>query len=213
MTSPPHGPEQRSAFSRRAFLKGASLAAVGGTVGNELVAGVDTERRIRTIGQGLHELTLNVNGRERKLQVEARTTLLDALRDELDLTGSKKICDRGACGGCTVHLDGKPVNSCLTLAWDAELARVTTIEGLQNGEELHPVQQSFIETDALQCGFCTPGMVMASVACLDRHAQPTLDQIRHELSGNICRCGTYTRVFEAVQKAAPKVRGRGRNGR
>ena len=191
------------AFSRRAFLKGASIAAVGGTVGNELVAGAATKdpNAVRTLGEGQHQLTLTVNGQQRTLDVETRTTLLDALRDELDLTGSKKICDRGACGGCTVMLDGVPINSCLTLAFDAEGAEVTTIEGLANGDDLHPVQRAFVEHDALQCGFCTPGMIMSSVACLQKHRNPSLDEIKRELSGNICRCGTYTRIFEAVQTA------------
>jgi aerobic-type carbon monoxide dehydrogenase small subunit (CoxS/CutS family) len=196
-----------SRFSRRAFLKGASAAAVGGAVGDKLLhdapaRDVHRVRGVRTIPKGLGPLKLRVNGQEREVQVEPRTTLLDALRDGLDLTGSKKVCDRGACGGCTVLLDGEPVNSCMTLAWDAADAEIRTIEGIATTDSLHPVQAAFIESDALQCGFCTPGFVMSAVACLDRHAQPSRDTIRHELSGNICRCGTYSRVVEAVERAS-----------
>jgi aerobic-type carbon monoxide dehydrogenase small subunit (CoxS/CutS family) len=191
-----------TSFSRRSFLKGASLAAVAGVVADRASPAPGTRPGGTTYGPGSHELELVVNGEKRKVAVEPRTTLLDALRDRLDLTGTKKICDRGSCGGCTVLLDGQPVNSCLLLAFDAEGAAITTVEGLERNGELHPVQRAFVDCDALQCGFCTPGMVVAAAACLQRHGRPSLEQIRADLAGNICRCGTYGRVFEAVQRAA-----------
>ncbi len=191
-------------FSRRTFLKSASIAAAvsGGTAAaGSAATALARPDGPRTLAPGRHELALSVNGAERKLSVEPRTTLLDALRDELDLTGTKKICDRGACGGCTVLLDGEPVNACLTLAFDAEGKAVRTIEGLAQGDTLHPVQAAFVHCDALQCGFCTPGFVMSSVACLEKHGTPSRDTIRTELSGNLCRCGTYGRIVEAVELA------------
>jgi len=134
-------------------------------------------------------------------------TLLDALRNHLDLTGAKQVCDRGGCGGCTVLLDGLPVKSCMMLAVDAEGHEITTVEGLGTPEKMSPVQQAFVEKDALQCGFCTPGFVVAATALLAKNPDPTLDQIKHGLSGNLCRCGTYGRIFEAVQSAAKAKRG------
>ncbi len=195
-------------FSRRTFLKGASIAAtVGG--GTAAAANANAARSgPRKLEPGQHELALKINGVERKLQVEPRTTLLDALRDTLDLTGTKKICDRGACGGCTVLLDGEPINACLTLAFDAEGRDVKTIEGLAEGNVLHPVQAAFVHCDAMQCGFCTPGFVMSAVACLDRHPSPSRETIRKELSGNICRCGTYGRVVDAVERCGKTGGGR-----
>jgi len=134
--------------------------------------------------------------------VEPRVTLLRALRNHLDLTGAKEVCDRGSCGACTVLVDGEPVASCLMLAADAVGHEITTVEGLGTPDRMTPVQAAFVEADALQCGFCTPGFVVASTALLRRNPSPTLDQIKEGLSGNLCRCGTYSRVFEAVQKAA-----------
>jgi aerobic-type carbon monoxide dehydrogenase small subunit (CoxS/CutS family) len=147
-------------------------------------------------------ITLNVNGKDHKVSVEPRLTLLRTLRNQLDLTGTKEICDRGACGGCSVQLDGALVNSCMLLAVDAVGKKITTIEGLSNGDKLHPIQDAFVKHDGLQCGFCTPGMVMACKALLDKEKQPTLTQIKRGISGNICRCGTYNRIFAAVQTAA-----------
>ena len=197
-------------FSRRVFLKGA--AAVGGAaaaVGAETPGTAPHVRRGRgviTFEHATHEIELVIQGDTHKVPVEPRTTLLDCLRDRLDMTGTKKVCDRGACGACTVLLDGEPVNACMTLAFDARGAEITTIEGVAEGDQLHPVQQAFVEHDALQCGFCTPGFVMSSVACLRRHPSPTREQIHHELAGNICRCGTYGRITEAVETAAGRMR-------
>ncbi len=131
-------------------------------------------------------------------------TLLRALRNHLDLTGAKEICERGACGGCTVLFDGEPICACLMLAVDAVGHEITTVEGLGTPEKLSPVQAAFVECDALQCGFCTPGFVVASTALLNKHPNPSLEEIKAGLAGNLCRCGTYSRIFEAVQQAAKR---------
>jgi xanthine dehydrogenase YagT iron-sulfur-binding subunit len=159
------------------------------------------------LGPDAVTLSLKVNGAVQKVAVEPRVTLLEALRDHLDLTGAKQVCDRGSCGGCTVLLDGDAVKSCMMLAADAEGHEITTVEGLGTPERMSAVQQAFVEKDALQCGFCTPGFVVAATAFLARHPDPSLDEIKHGLSGNLCRCGTYGRIFEAVQSAARAKRG------
>lgn len=200
----PHVPDG-AGFSRRSFFKGASVAAV---VGASTAADAGAAPPIRRLRAGLHDLALKINGETRKLQVEPRTTLLDALRDRLDLTGSKKVCDRGACGACSVLLDGEPVNACMMLALDAEGRDVRTIEGVAQGDELHVLQRTFIECDALQCGFCTPGMVMAGIACLNAGKTNSREQIAECIAGNICRCGTYPRVVDAIAKAAKLGGGR-----
>ena len=193
-------PDRKSGVSRRSFLKGTAVAGIA-TTG---ITGAATAAppRPQSFGPGEHEIALLVNGKERKLKVETRTTLLDALRDGLDLTGAKKICDRGACGGCTVLVDGEPVNSCLMLAFDATGRAVQTVESLSEGDKVHPLVQNFVHCDAMQCGFCTPGMVMSSLACLQKRGQPTYEQAQHDLSGNICRCGTYGRIIEAIDRSA-----------
>ncbi len=156
------------------------------------------------LGPGKIHVKLQVNGVARALEVEPRTTLLAALRDQLDLTGTKLVCDRGSCGACTVHLNGEPVCSCMMLAVDAQGAKITTIEGLEKNGELAPIQQAFLEHDAMQCGFCTPGMVMSCAALLSHNPHPTLDDVKHAVAGNLCRCGTYPKVFEATLAAARK---------
>jgi len=198
--------DARSGFSRRTFLKTAGVGAAATTVvgvGTSAVAGSEI------LGPDAVTLSLKVNGALRQVTVEPRVTLLAALRDHLDLTGSKEVCDRGACGACTVLLDGEPVKSCLMLAADAEGHEITTVEGLGTPDALSPLQQAFVEADALQCGFCTPGFVVAGTAFLARHKDPSLAEIKHGLSGNICRCGTYGRIFEAVRKAARTAPKRG----
>jgi aerobic-type carbon monoxide dehydrogenase small subunit (CoxS/CutS family) len=157
-----------------------------------------------TVHAGTVRLTLNVNGEERPVTVEPRTTLLNALRSYLDpaVTGPKLVCDRGACGACTVEMDGKTVYSCMILAADAAGKKITTIEGLANGDTLNPVQAAFVEHDALMCGFCTPGFVMSVQNYLKKNPHPTLAQIRAACAGNTCRCGTYPKVFEAALTAA-----------
>lgn len=199
-------PPDRAAFSRRAFLQGASAAAV---VGTAPAASPTAPPKPEVFGPGEHEIRLSINGASRLVKVETRTTLLDALRDRLDLTGAKKICDRGACGGCTVLVDGVTVNSCLMLAMDAVGAEVRTVESLSADGKVHPLVQNFVHCDAMQCGFCTPGMVMSSYSCLQRRGKPTREQMQADLSGNICRCGTYGRIFEAIDRTAAGETGAG----
>jgi xanthine dehydrogenase YagT iron-sulfur-binding subunit len=148
-------------------------------------------------------LTLDINGRQRELDVEPRVTLLDALREHLGLTGTKKGCDQGQCGACTVHVDGKRVLSCLTLAAQAQGRQIATIEGLaaENGD-LHPVQVAFLEQDAFQCGYCTPGQIMSAVACIHEGHAGSDEEIREYMAGNLCRCGAYNQIVAAVREAA-----------
>jgi xanthine dehydrogenase YagT iron-sulfur-binding subunit len=183
--------------SRRTFLKTAGVGAAATSL-----LGAERPASAEILGPEPVALSLKVNGAVRTVTVEPRVTLLRALRNHLDLTGAKEVCDRGACGGCTVMLDGEPIASCLMLAADAVGHEVTTVEGLGSPDKMSPVQAAFVECDALQCGFCTPGFVVASTALLRKNPTPNLDQIKDGLAGNICRCGTYGRVFEAVQKAS-----------
>ncbi|EJK85951.1 (2Fe-2S)-binding protein [Agrobacterium sp. ICMP 7243] len=150
---------------------------------------------------------LDINGREHELSLDPRVTLLDALREHLCLTGTKKGCDQGQCGACTVHVDGERVLSCLTLAAQAEGRKVTTIEGLaaENGD-LHPVQAAFLEHDAFQCGYCTPGQIMSAVACIREGHAGTDNEIREYMAGNLCRCGAYPHIVAAVREAAEAAR-------
>ena len=150
------------------------------------------------------EIDLLVNGKREKVSVQPNATLLQLLREDLMLTGTKEGCGIGQCGACTVLLDGQAVNACLVLASDAHGKEVWTIEGLAKGEELHPLQKAFIDHYALQCGFCTPGMIMAALALLRQNPHPTGDEIKEAIKGNICRCTGYTRIFEAIQETAKK---------
>lgn len=151
--------------------------------------------------------TLNVNGRRHSLLVEPRWSLLFVIREKLGLTATKIGCERGECGSCTVLIDGQPRYACMTLALEAQGSEVTTLEGLMRGEELGPVQQAFAEQDAFQCGYCTPGQIMAVEGLLRANPAPTLDEIRHGVSGNICRCGTYAFIFKAAERAAELKKG------
>ncbi|MGH7710253.1 MAG: (2Fe-2S)-binding protein [Gemmatimonadaceae bacterium] len=147
-------------------------------------------------------MKLLVNGRERDVSVGPHDTLLSVLRERLHLTGAKAGCERGECGACTVLIDGENIYSCLTLAAACEGRRVTTIEGVASGNELHPLQRAFMAQDAVQCGFCTPGQILAALALLERDPTPSLDSIKHGMSGNLCRCGTYPKIVRAIQAAA-----------
>jgi xanthine dehydrogenase YagT iron-sulfur-binding subunit len=150
-------------------------------------------------------MTLRVNGGDHLLSIDARTTVLDALREHLGLTGSKKGCDHGQCGACTVLIDGRRVLSCLTLAIAAQGQEITTIEGLAQGEQPHPMQQAFIDQDAFQCGYCTPGQIISAIACVQEGHAGTDADIREFMSGNICRCAAYPNIVAAVKQAAPEI--------
>jgi xanthine dehydrogenase YagT iron-sulfur-binding subunit len=194
--------------TRRRFLLRAALPTIAIGVGlgtPRLSAAAATAASVSVLstqGPGPIAVTLNVNGRAHELRVEPRVTLLDALRERLALTGTKKGCDQGTCGACTVLVDGRRVNSCLTLAVMAQGKAVTTIEGLANGDELHPMQTAFLAHDGFQCGYCTPGQIMSGVALI-AEKRPTDDvSVREWMSGNICRCGAYPNIVAAVQAAA-----------
>lgn len=197
-------PKDSFSVSRRFFLKSfGSSAAVAATAQVEAVAAeLEKVNAEKVHGPGTVPITLQVNGKPLKLNVEPRVTLLEALRNHSNLTGAKEVCDRGTCGACTVLLDDKPVYSCSKLAIDSQGAKITTIEGLAKDGKLSPVQQAFIEQDALMCGFCTPGFIMSVTALLKENPHPTADQVKHACSGNLCRCGTYPRVLQAALKAA-----------
>ena len=203
--------ETGSKVSRRTFLKGMGSGIVSTTalstgvlVNKEVVAAILKSGADR-IGEAV-SIQLNVNGKKRSVRVEPRTTLLSVLRDRMDLTGSKEVCDRGQCGACTVMIDNKTVLSCMMLALDARNKQIKTVEGLADGDNLSTVQQAFVEKDALMCGFCTPGLVMSATALLHDNPSPDLDEIKLGLSGNLCRCGTYHKLFEAVQSAVKITR-------
>jgi len=155
-----------------------------------------------------HLININVNDRKYEVAVKAGTTLLDLLRDELRLIGTKKGCELGDCGACTVLMEGKPVNSCIILALEADGKTITTIEGLAKNQELHPIQQAFVEMGAIQCGYCTPGMIMRTKALLDENPNPHQDEIIKALSGNLCRCTGYTKIFEAIEVAKLYLKGK-----
>jgi len=198
-------------LDRRTFLKASGVPLAAPVVlGPRLVQAAGAE--VRVYGPGKVKLTLGVNGRPRTMEVEPRVTLLEALRHELDVTGAKRVCDRGTCGACTVLMDGKPVYACSVLAIDAQRKAITTVEGLSAGGRLHPVQQAFVDNDGLQCGFCTPGFVVACKALLDKHPDPTPDELRAGLGGNLCRCGTYVGIRAAVAQAAKAQGGGSRRG-
>ena len=186
--------------TRREFLAYSAASAAAAALPHEAEAAPAPTAKVR--GPGSVSLTLTVNGARRRLEVEPAATLAEALRDRLDLTGTKIGCDRGACSACTVLLDGVPASACMTFALDVGDREVTTIEGLARGGVLHPLQEAFVAHDAMQCGFCTPGMVMSCAALLARKPHPTLDDVKQAVSGNLCRCGTYPKVFEAVLAAS-----------
>ncbi len=191
------GDEPKPGFTRRDLVRGALVGAV--------VAGA--AGRVKTapnaaLGPGEIPIELVVNGQTHRLSLEPRVTLADALRERLGFTGTKIVCGRGACGACTVLLDGVTACSCLLLAAEVEGRAITTIEGLSSDGRLQPIQQAFVAADALQCGFCTSGMILSCKALLDQKPKPTREEIRDAVSGNLCRCGTYPHVFEAVERAA-----------
>lgn len=200
------GKKKRAGISRRDFLKASGVTlsvplALRGTVEAQAAA------TGKIAGPAKASLSLLVNGKKQTLQLEPRVTLLEALRDFMDLTGAKKVCDRGTCGSCTVILDGKPVYSCSILAIETQGQSITTVEGITGGQTLHPVQQAFVDNDAQQCGFCTPGFVVACKALLDENPNPTPEEVQKGLGGNLCRCGTYIGVRAAALQAAKTAKG------
>src|SRR5690349_11829931 len=197
-------PKDSYSVSRRFFLKSfGTSAAVAATAQVEAVAAeLEKVNAEKVQGPGKVPVTLQVNGKPLKLELEPRVTLLEALRNHSNLTGAKEVCDRGTCGACTVLLDDKPVYSCSKLAIDSQGAKITTVEGLAKDGKLSPVQQAFIEQDALMCGFCTPGFIMSITGLLKENPHPSAEQVKHACSGNLCRCGTYPRVLQAALKAA-----------
>jgi xanthine dehydrogenase YagT iron-sulfur-binding subunit len=201
-------PKKKSrTVTRRTFLQGLGGGAAGAALATRLrghgagQAGVSLPP-----AHAKKTVTFKVNGKDISLDVEPRDTLLEVLREKLRLTGAKKTCDRGECGGCTVLIDGQAVYSCLYPAVRADGKQIITVEGLADGETLHPVQQAFIEKDAYQCGYCMPGFIISSVALLNQNPNPSPPQIRAGLSGNLCRCGNYVKIQEAVAAASQKMR-------
>jgi aerobic-type carbon monoxide dehydrogenase small subunit (CoxS/CutS family) len=197
-------PENIGAHSRRTFLKSLGTAAVSAAAvhAQSVAAELEKVNAENIVGPDAVPVTLTVNGGTLKLMLEPRVTLLDALRNYSSLTGAKEGCDRAACGACTVLMDGLPIYSCQKLAIEAQGHDLTTVEGLAQNGKLSKVQEAFIERDALQCGYCTPGFIMSVTALLEKNPKPTLEEIRHACSGNLCRCGTHPHILQAARKAA-----------
>jgi aerobic-type carbon monoxide dehydrogenase small subunit (CoxS/CutS family) len=191
--------------SRRGFLKGAGITAATTVIESANAFARDAKNAlhgVQTVGPDAVPIKLHVNGREHRVTVEPRYTLAQTLRDDLGLTGTKVVCDRGSCSACTVWIDKVPALACMTLSVDAVGCEIVTIEGLSQGGTMHPVQAAFVKHDAMQCGFCTPGMVMSCAALLERNPSPNLDDVKHAVSGNLCRCGAYPKVFAATLDVA-----------
>ena len=199
-TVPIQEPDKKDS-SRRNFLKQSSLitAAVLAPASAIKAAVAHVDEKIAAVFEKM-PLKCEVNGKQQNLSVEPRSTLLDILREQLDLTGTKKGCDHGQCGACTVHVDGQRVNSCLTLGVMMNGKKITTIEGLANGDQLHAMQDAFIKHDGFQCGYCTPGQIMSAVACIREGHANSEQEIREYMSGNICRCGAYPNIVNAIQE-------------
>jgi xanthine dehydrogenase YagT iron-sulfur-binding subunit len=196
--------------SRRDFLKSAGVSGLATAVTTAAAPGAEAQAPAgpAVLGPGETPVTLLVNGKRLDLRIEPRVTLLDAIRNRADLTGNKRVCDRGTCGACTMIVDGRTVYSCSTLAIDVQGKQIRTVDGLASPSgALHPVQQAFCDKDGLMCGFCTPGFVVATVALLEKYPNATPEQMRRGLDGNICRCGTFVRVMEAANQARGVMRG------
>jgi aerobic-type carbon monoxide dehydrogenase small subunit (CoxS/CutS family) len=199
-------------FSRRGFLKGAGVTAASTVIDTATALALDARKATRgeqALGPDAVPVKLHVNGQEHAVSIEPRYTLAETLRDNIGLTGTKVVCDRGSCSACTVWIDDVPALACMTLAIDTVGRKVTTIEGLSHGNTMHPVQAAFVKHDAMQCGFCTPGMVMSCAALLKRNPNPDLAEVKHAVSGNLCRCGTYPKVFAATLDVAQHGNGAG----
>jgi len=199
----PSDKQDNSGVSRRDFLKISGISvAVPLVAGPKIVMAAGQE--VPVYGPGKVPMEFTINGKLHKVSLEPRVTLLDALRDQFELTGAKRVCDRAECGACTVLMENKPVYACSVLAIEAQHKPITTVESLMQAGKLHPVQQAFIENDASQCGFCTPGFVLACKALLDKHPRPTPEDVRRGLSGNLCRCGTYAGIRQAMAQLSQK---------
>ena len=195
-------PETRRRFLKRVGGTGAAITIGPGLMGFGAIQAAESAPSAVAVTPA--KVTLKINGKEHTLEIDPRTTLLDALREHLQLTGSKKGCDHGQCGACTVLVNGRRINSCLSLALVHEGDEITTIEGLANGDQLHPVQAAFLEHDGFQCGYCTPGQICSAVACIaEGHAKSEAD-IREWMSGNLCRCGAYPNIVAAIKEAQTK---------
>ena len=202
------GEEQESGklrVSRRSFLKGVGVSTAAAAIGSAVVPEVEAETA--ALVKGVREATIvtEINGKKYRLAVKSHWTLLDLLRREIGLTGTKKTCDRSSCGACTVIMDGKAVYACSQLAIAADHRKITTIEALSEGDTLHPIQAAFVREDAYQCGFCTPGQIMSTKALLDANPRASLAEIKEALSGNICRCSAYPKITKAVLSLARKA--------
>lgn len=215
ISGPSHVPSESSPdwdMSRRSFLKTTGVSSLVATLLGQSATGEaapGATGKDKTFGPDAVSISLVVNTKTHTLRIEPRTTLAEALRDTLGLTGTKVVCDRGSCGGCTVLLNGNPVCSCMMLALDAVGTQITTVEGLAQGTQLDPLQQAFVECDALQCGYCTPGMLMSSKALLQKNPNPSLQDVKQAVSGNLCRCGAYPHIFQAVLLAAQRQNKKG----
>jgi xanthine dehydrogenase YagT iron-sulfur-binding subunit len=202
------GAKPGNGISRRSFIRGAGLSTAGSVLLTTNAFALNNKEPLTAeneFGPDAMTIKMKVNGITKSLSVEPRTTLASALRDHLELTGTKVVCDRGSCSACTVYLDGKPVNACMLSVFDVGDKEVTTIEGIAKNGELHPVQQAFIEHDASQCGYCTPGMVMSCVHLVDNNSDPNLEDVKNATRGNLCRCGTHPHVFKATLDASKKM--------
>jgi xanthine dehydrogenase YagT iron-sulfur-binding subunit len=195
--------------TRRQFIKQVAGTSVAIAIGPNVLGSTAVDRSDSAVATAVTSdsitVNLNINGKEYALDIDPRVTLLDTLRERLHLTGSKKGCDHGQCGACTVLANGRRINSCLTLAVMHEGDEITTVEGLANGDELHPMQAAFIEQDGLQCGYCTPGQICSAVACVKEGHANNDDEIREWMSGNICRCGAYPNILAAIKQAKTKA--------
>ena len=191
-------------ISRRSFFRNVSSAAIAGALAKVSAAAqsVDSLDGQKPLGPEPVKVVLQVNGNRHEVEVEPRVTLLDVLRNRLRLTGAKEVCDRATCGACTVLVNGRPVYSCMKLAVEMQAQEITTIEGLGGPTNLTPIQRAFVQCDALMCGYCTPGFVMSLTALFTAKQKPTIEEIKKACSGNLCRCGTYPRIFEAAQRVA-----------
>jgi len=187
-------------YSRRFFLKTSSVLSAFAIIPSKARSFYEEVKKWIIPPKEMMPLTVTINKKEYTLDADSRTTLLDLLREKLHLTGAKKGCDHGQCGACTVHMDGQRILSCLTLAAMVPGKNITTIEGLADGDNLHPMQQAFIECDGFQCGYCTPGQIMSAIACVNEGHTNSVAEIKEFMSGNLCRCGAYNGIVESIQK-------------